>query len=225
MPSSTPSQSRISFGLYEVDLQAGELWRSGYRVKLQSQPFKVLTVLLERPGEVVTREELQARLWGTNTIVDFDHSLATAINKIREALRDSAENPRFVETLARRGYRFIAPVSHPREEERQGPAFTGKAVETLPEVISAEPASETTPPSDPILTEPPRLSAPAVPPPIAPWHLAQAEPPPAVSLRAVPAEARRAEAPPWLRWGLPVSVGLLLGLLGYLLGARRTEIA
>jgi Tol biopolymer transport system component/DNA-binding winged helix-turn-helix (wHTH) protein len=104
------SVSRLAFGLYEVDLSTGELWRAGHRIKLQSQPFKVLSVLLEHAGEVVTREELQFRLWGNDTIVDFDHSLATAINKIREALRDSADNPRFVETLARRGYRFIAPV-------------------------------------------------------------------------------------------------------------------
>lgn len=105
------SASRLAFGLFEVDLSTGELWRAGHRIKLQSQPFKVLTVLLEHAGEVVSREELQFRLWGNDTIVDFDHSLATAINKIREALRDSAENPRFVETLARRGYRFIAPVN------------------------------------------------------------------------------------------------------------------
>src|SRR5579875_1047753 len=117
----TSSTSRISFGLYEVDLAAGELWRAGYRVKLQSQPFKVLAYLLERPGEVVTREELQRRLWGNNTNVDFDHSLATAINKIREALRDSADNPRFVETLARRGYRFIAPVTHARDADDPHP--------------------------------------------------------------------------------------------------------
>jgi len=104
---------RVSFGLFEADLQSGELWKAGRRIKIQSQPFKVLSILLERPGEIVTREELQLRLWGKDTIVDFDHSLGTAINKIREALGDSAENPRFVETLARRGYRFIAPVSHP----------------------------------------------------------------------------------------------------------------
>ena len=101
---------RLSFGLYEIDLQTGELWKAGFRIKLQGQPFKVLTALLEKPGQVVTREELQARVWGKDTVVDFDHSLGTAINKIREALGDSAENPRFIETLARRGYRFIAPV-------------------------------------------------------------------------------------------------------------------
>ena len=104
------SNARLSFGLYEIDLQTGELWKAGFRIKLQGQPFKVLTTLLEKPGQVVTREELQARLWGKDTVVDFDHSLGTAINKIREALGDSAENPRFIETLARRGYRFIAPV-------------------------------------------------------------------------------------------------------------------
>jgi DNA-binding winged helix-turn-helix (wHTH) protein len=104
------SNARLSFGLYEIDLQTGELWKAGFRIKLQGQPFKVLTTLLEKPGQVVTRDELQARLWGKDTVVDFDHSLGTAINKIREALGDSAENPRFIETLARRGYRFIAPV-------------------------------------------------------------------------------------------------------------------
>jgi Tol biopolymer transport system component/DNA-binding winged helix-turn-helix (wHTH) protein len=104
------NNARLSFGLYEVDLQTGELWKAGFRIKLQGQPFKVLTTLLEKPGQVVTREELQERLWGKDTVVDFDHSLGTAINKIREALGDSAENPRFIETLARRGYRFIAPV-------------------------------------------------------------------------------------------------------------------
>jgi Tol biopolymer transport system component/DNA-binding winged helix-turn-helix (wHTH) protein len=101
---------RLSFGLYEIDLQSGELWKAGFRIKLQGQPFKVLTALLERPGQVVSREDLQTRLWGKDTVVDFDHSLGTAINKIREALGDSAENPRFIETLSRRGYRFIAPV-------------------------------------------------------------------------------------------------------------------
>jgi Tol biopolymer transport system component/DNA-binding winged helix-turn-helix (wHTH) protein len=106
------SPSRVTFGLFEADLQSGELWKAGKRIKIQSQPFKVLSILLEHPGEIVSRDELQLRLWGKDTIVDFDHSLGTAINKIREALGDSAENPRFVETLARRGYRFIAPVSH-----------------------------------------------------------------------------------------------------------------
>ena len=110
------TNSRLSFGLYEVDLQSGEMWKAGYRIKLQSQPFKVLTVLLERPGQIVSREELQLRLWGKDTVVDFDHSLGTAINKIREALGDSAENPHFIETLSRRGYRFLAPVTYVAKE-------------------------------------------------------------------------------------------------------------
>ncbi len=104
------TNARLSFGLYEINIQTGELWKAGFRIKLQGQPFKVLAMLLERPGQVVSREELQERLWGKDTVVDFDHSLGTAINKIREALGDSADNPRFIETLARRGYRFVAPV-------------------------------------------------------------------------------------------------------------------
>src|SRR6201998_1746737 len=112
VPSAAPlrTHSKVRFGLFEVNLETGELHKSVIRVRIQAQPFRVLSILLERPGEVVTREEIQHRLWGDNVIVDFDHSLGIAINKIREALGDSAENPRFIETLARRGYRFIAPV-------------------------------------------------------------------------------------------------------------------
>src|SRR3954451_18954476 len=101
---------KFRFGVFETDLRAGELRKYGIRIKLQSQPFKVLSILLTRPGEIVTREELQQELWGSETVVNFDHSLGTAINKVREALGDSAENPRYIETLAKRGYRFIAPV-------------------------------------------------------------------------------------------------------------------
>ena len=103
--------ARVRFGIFEVDLRAGELRKGGLRIKLQEQPFEVLAMLLEKPREVVTREELQKRLWSADTFVDFDHGLNKAINKIREALADSAENPRFVETVARRGYRFIADVA------------------------------------------------------------------------------------------------------------------
>jgi DNA-binding winged helix-turn-helix (wHTH) protein/Tol biopolymer transport system component len=109
--SDVQTSNRFAFGLYEADLKAGELWKSGRRIKLQSQPFKVLTVLLESAGEVVTREELQQRVWGPDVVVDFEHSLSSAVKKIREALSDDAENPRFIETLSKRGYRFIAPVS------------------------------------------------------------------------------------------------------------------
>jgi TolB-like protein/DNA-binding winged helix-turn-helix (wHTH) protein/Flp pilus assembly protein TadD len=100
---------RLSFAVFEVDLRAGELTKRGRRVPLQAQPFQVLAMLLETPGELVTREELSARLW-SRTIVDFDHGINKSINKIREALGDSAESPRFVETVARRGYRFVADV-------------------------------------------------------------------------------------------------------------------
>jgi len=103
------SSRLVRFGVFEVDLQAGELRKSGVKLKLTGQPFQVLTILLDHPGEVVTREELQKRLW-PDTFVDAEHNLNTAINKIREVLSDSAESPRFVETLPRRGYRFVAPV-------------------------------------------------------------------------------------------------------------------
>jgi Tol biopolymer transport system component/DNA-binding winged helix-turn-helix (wHTH) protein len=101
----------IQFGVFEVDLRAGELRRNGSRVKLQDQPLQILTLLLERPGEVVSRDELRTRLWPADTFVDFDHSLNAAVRRLRDALGDSAENPRFVETVARRGYRFLVPVS------------------------------------------------------------------------------------------------------------------
>ena len=100
----------VRFGVFELDLRAGELRKSGIKLRLQEQPFQVLALLLERAGDVVTREELRLKLWPSGTFVDFDHSLNTVINKVREALGDSASNPRYVETLARRGYRFIAPV-------------------------------------------------------------------------------------------------------------------
>jgi DNA-binding winged helix-turn-helix (wHTH) protein len=103
------SRRFVRFGSYEVDLPAGELKKCGVRLKLSGQPFQVLAILLEQPGTIVTREELQKRLW-PDTFVDVDHNLNTAINKIREALGDSSDNPRFVETLSRRGHRFIAPM-------------------------------------------------------------------------------------------------------------------
>jgi DNA-binding winged helix-turn-helix (wHTH) protein len=105
------SATRIQFGKFEANLCTGELRRSGMRVRLQSQPFRLLAILVEHPGELVTREKLQEELWGAGTTVDFDHGLSVAINKLREALGDSAENPRFIETLAKRGYRFVAPVT------------------------------------------------------------------------------------------------------------------
>ena len=102
--------TRLSVGDFEVDLRCGELRRNGDRIKLQEKPFQILTALIERPGEVVTRQEMQQQLWPTDTFVDFEHSINTAVKKLREALGDDADNPRFIETLPRRGYRLIAPV-------------------------------------------------------------------------------------------------------------------
>jgi DNA-binding winged helix-turn-helix (wHTH) protein len=109
MPNQIATSQVIRFATFEVDLQAQELRKGGLRLKLTGQPFQVLAILLEHPGQVVTREELQKRLW-PDTFVDVDHNLNTAINKIRETLGDSSENPRFVETLPRRGYRFIGEI-------------------------------------------------------------------------------------------------------------------
>src|SRR5713226_5893703 len=101
----------LRFGIFEVDLRSSELRKKGVRIKLRDQPFQVLKLLLQRSGELVTREELQSQIWPEDTFVDFDNGLNTSINKLREALGDSADNPRFIETLPRRGYRFITPVA------------------------------------------------------------------------------------------------------------------
>src|SRR5262249_45402292 len=109
----TPAGQRnvFRFGLFEADPDSGELLRQGEHVRLQDQPFRMLILLLQRPGEVVTREELREKLWPENTFVEFDNGLNVAAKKLRDALGDNADNPRFVETVPRRGYRFIAPVS------------------------------------------------------------------------------------------------------------------
>lgn len=108
-----PGQSAVRFGIFEVDRGSGELRKRGVRIKLQEQPLKILMLLLDRPGEIITREQLRQILWPEGTFVDFEHSLNAAVAKLRQALGDSAENPRFVETIPRRGYRFIAPVEDP----------------------------------------------------------------------------------------------------------------
>ena len=134
MPVPQNNNRIVRFGVFELDLSAGELRKSGARLRLQGQPLQVLILLLERAGEVVTREELQQKLWAGDTFVDFDHSLNTAINKVREALGDSASSPRYVETLARRGYRFIAPVQSlpPVSEISQPVPVTRPIPETAP---------------------------------------------------------------------------------------------
>src|SRR5271170_4306248 len=101
----------VRFGTYEVSLQSGELRKSGVKIRVQQQPMKLLEILLERPGEVVTRDELRSRFWVNESFGDFDQALNIAIAKLRTALGDSAENPRFIETLSKRGYRFIADVA------------------------------------------------------------------------------------------------------------------
>jgi cholera toxin transcriptional activator len=122
----------VRFGIFEMDLAAGELRKSGSKVRLQEQPFQLLAYLVQRPGEVVTREDLREKLWPSDTFVDFDHSLNTAVNKVRDALGDSANSPRFVETLARRGYRFIASVElvgpHPTAAPSSHPAAAPPAM-------------------------------------------------------------------------------------------------
>jgi TolB-like protein/DNA-binding winged helix-turn-helix (wHTH) protein/Flp pilus assembly protein TadD len=123
MQESHPPDGRLRFGVFEVDLRAGELRKHGLRVRLQEQPFQVLAMLLERAGQVVTREALQKKLWPADTFVDFDHGLNKAVNKIRDALGDSAESPRFVETVARRGYRFLAEVKSTDEASLRSPEF------------------------------------------------------------------------------------------------------
>src|ERR1039457_1185389 len=112
-PSNSPSNREatlLRFGVFEADLAAGELRKNGARIRLQEQPFQVLAALLQHTGQVVTREHLREKIWPADTFVDFDHSLNTAVNKIREALGAPPSAPRCAETRARRGYRFIAPV-------------------------------------------------------------------------------------------------------------------
>ena len=145
----SPRRAHLSFGTFEVDLDAGEIRRSGLRVRLPGQPFRVLSALLARPGEVVTREELQREIWGANTNVDFERGIASAVNKIRDALGDSAENPRYIETLARRGYRFIAPVSQGEEPSPSAvrATFVEQAVASASREVFPEAPSAPSPPA------------------------------------------------------------------------------
>jgi DNA-binding winged helix-turn-helix (wHTH) protein len=144
--SSTVRQYR--FGVFEVDPSTGELRRKGIRVRLNEQPFQLLLILLERPGELVSREEIARALWPSDTFVDYEHGVNSAMNRIREALGDSAANPRYIETLARRGYRFVAPVH---------------AVDpgVLPSMATASEPAETTTVGEPAVPEGP--AAPAFP--------------------------------------------------------------
>ncbi len=133
----------LRFGLFELDLRSRELYKQGHKIHLQEQPFQVLTALLESPGDVVKREELRRRIWPSDTFVDFDVGLNAAVKRLRQALGDAAENARFVETLPRLGYRFIAPVTYLREGERAQPATAIPAAETA-SIPSYGPVSEST---------------------------------------------------------------------------------
>jgi DNA-binding winged helix-turn-helix (wHTH) protein len=111
VPGANTPRQIVHFGIFEVDLRAAELRRNGLKVRLQEQPFQILRMLLERPGDVVLREELQRQLWQSDTVVEFDHSINAAVKRLRQALGEDADAPRYVETLPRRGYRFIAPLN------------------------------------------------------------------------------------------------------------------
>jgi TolB-like protein/DNA-binding winged helix-turn-helix (wHTH) protein/Flp pilus assembly protein TadD len=128
---------RLRFGAFELDVRAGELRKSGLRIRLQEQPIRVLTMLVEHPGEIVTREELQKRVWPADTYVDFDHGLNKAINKIRDALADAADSPRFVETIPRRGYRFLAEVKAVDGAAAHTPAMASGSSSVAPSMREA----------------------------------------------------------------------------------------
>ncbi len=135
-----PRQTRrYQFGVFEVDSVAGELRRQGVRIKLNVQPFQVLLMLLERPGQTLTREEISRELWPEGTFVDFEHGVNSAVNRIREALGDPARNPRFIETLARRGYRFVAPVQEMVEVQESQTVVPPLPHTQGPNVTSDEP--------------------------------------------------------------------------------------
>jgi len=140
MPASAPAACVLHFDIFELDLRAGELRKSGVKLRLQGQPLQVLAILLQRAGNLVTREELRSQLWPADTFVDFDHSLHNAIARLREVLGDSADAPRYIETLPRRGYRFIAPV-----EEVQGPQISAESSNKTSELVAV--ATRPTPPA------------------------------------------------------------------------------
>ena len=124
----------LRFGSFEANVRVGELRKQGLKVKLQDQPFQILVMLLERPGELVTRQEIHQKLWPADTFVDFDHGLNNAINRLREALGDSAESPRFIETLPKKGYRFIGQVTgdEPPAEAGYQPAEATPVAKPVP---------------------------------------------------------------------------------------------
>jgi DNA-binding winged helix-turn-helix (wHTH) protein len=133
-----PSEGRLSFDAYHVDLRTGELRKHGRKIRLAGRPFQILALLLEQPGELLTRKELQSRLWPVDTFVDFEHGVNAAIQTLRRALCDSHKNPRYIETLPRRGYRFIAAV----ERIHAGASAKGSSVASAARFAAAEPRAD-----------------------------------------------------------------------------------
>jgi cholera toxin transcriptional activator len=147
---------RYRFGVFEADASTGELRKHGIRIKLNAQPFQVLVMLLERPGEVLTREQISRELWPDGIFVDSEHGVNSAVNRIREALGDTASSPRFVETLARRGYRFVAPVERITFSENPSPQMS-KTPSSITRVQTVVPAETTTTLRSRILSSPQEL--------------------------------------------------------------------
>ena len=167
----TGGSERLKFGAYEADLHTRELWKHGTRIKLVGQPFEILAVLVRRPGQLVTREELRAQLWPGDTFVDFNHGLNAAVNKLRDALCDSADDPRYIETLPRRGYRFVATVESaaPRSESLSHPVSlqSGQPETHAPLELPATPAGAEIPKE--ILAPPPIFENISLPAERRPW--------------------------------------------------------
>ena len=137
---------RVRFGPFEADLETHELWKNGVKLKLGGQPFEILALLLNRPGQMVSREELQKEIWTADTFVDFNHGLNAAVNKLRETLSDSAEEPKYIETLPRRGYRFIGTIENAVSEVNPGKAMVPVNAQIVPAppipvMAEAQPAS------------------------------------------------------------------------------------
>ena len=147
MPQPAPAPAILRFDVYALDLRAGELYKGGRKIRLQEQPFQILAMLLERPGEVVTREEMRDRLWSGDTFVDFEHSLNTAIKKIRHALNDEAEKPRFIETLRRRGYRFAGTLAESVASPASSTSSTSSMSQPSPQSSSVQASSATSEPA------------------------------------------------------------------------------
>src|SRR6266849_3414669 len=139
MGSGPVSTAPVRFGVFEADLCAGELRRNGVKVRLQDLPFRTLTLMLARPGEVITREEFRQALWPPDVFVDFEQCISSAVMRLRDALRDSADNPIFIETIERRGYRWIGPIHPPEPIAQSAPPQAKTIIENEPPPQTALP--------------------------------------------------------------------------------------